>query len=204
MKAVISSTYDDQYLFFIPLVTYLWNKLGVDVICFTPRWGTKEQVKNMIVRKAIENMKCDIFYFDCPPHKMATYTQCSRLYAGSLGLPEEEILLTSDIDMAVFKIPERWCDDGFSITGCDLVPPLQYPMCYISAPAKDWRAVFGDEPYQQKLDQLLGEIEGQEFRGNYWSKDQEEAFNKIGGYAQTGYMQYNTERVPEHSLQIIE
>jgi hypothetical protein len=33
--------------------------------------------------------------------------------------------------------------------------------------------------YQQCLDELLGHIEADHFRGNYWGKDQEEAYNKI-------------------------
>ncbi len=36
MKAIISTTYDDLYLFYLPITTWAWNKLGVDVICFMP------------------------------------------------------------------------------------------------------------------------------------------------------------------------
>lgn len=34
MKAIISTTYSDQYLWYLPLTVWAWNKLGVDVVCF--------------------------------------------------------------------------------------------------------------------------------------------------------------------------
>ena len=36
MVAIISSTYDPQYIWNIPLTTYCWNRLGVSVFCFMP------------------------------------------------------------------------------------------------------------------------------------------------------------------------
>lgn len=111
--------------------------------------------------------------------KEATYAQCSRLYAGCLDVPFDETLITSDVDMAVFTIPTFI--DGFTIFGSDLVPIEQVPICYISARAVNWRKVFNlsGETYQSKLDTLLGDIECLHFRGNYWGKDQQEAWERI-------------------------
>jgi hypothetical protein len=112
--------------------------------------------------------------FDAPKNKEATYAQCSRLYAGGLDLPQDEILITSDIDMGVFKIPEM-ADGGFSVVGVDLVPDKQYPICFISAKKYLWQFIMnrGDYTYQDCLDNLLGDIECESFKGNYWGKDQE-------------------------------
>ena len=116
--------------------------------------------------------------FDSPKHKEATYAQCSRLYAASLPIPENEILIISDIDMALFNLPAYF--GGFSIYGSDLVPNSQYPMCYITADVATWITVIGAEKsYQEHLDSLLGHIEADHFRGNYWGKDQETAFKLI-------------------------
>ena len=41
MKTIISTTYNDNYLFFLPITTWSWNKLGVDVICFMPKEMTQ-------------------------------------------------------------------------------------------------------------------------------------------------------------------
>jgi hypothetical protein len=182
MKAIISTTYDNKYLYFLPIVTWLWNKLGVDVICFVPYGFTHgDEYRGNFVADYIKknNLNCNRYYFDAPKHKEATYAQCSRLYAACLDLPEDEVLVTGDIDMAMFKVPPYI--SGFTVFGADLVPQGQYPLCYLSATVKDWRAAFNlqNKTYQQALDELLGGIECENMKGNYWSKDQEEACNKI-------------------------
>ena len=186
MKAVISSTYDSKYLYFIPITVWCWNKLNVDVICFMPYSDymgveAKNQVPAQAIRDTLakNNLRCELHYFNSPEHKRATYSQCSRLYASCLDLPEEEILVTSDADMALFRLPPYI--GGFTVLGHDLVPQGQFPMCYISAKVKDWRRAFNLRgfTYQQCLDGLLGDIDCDNMRGNYWAKDQEEAYFRI-------------------------
>jgi len=133
--------------------------------------------------------------FNAPEHKEATYSQCSRLYGACLDLPLDEILITSDVDMAVFKLPPYIDDNTITIFGSDLVPKNQFPVCYATAKVKYWGEVMGVfdtdynpvqgdfisskiKTYQEKLDELLGGIECESFRGNYWGKDQEELYNK--------------------------
>lgn len=190
MIAVISSNYDDKYLWNIPLVTWGWNRLGVDVICFLPQLFRDGKIQNNagdkldLIESVINEKELNIKYhtFDCPEHKEATYTQCSRLYGGCLDLPEDEILVTSDVDMFVFEKPPY--KGGFTIFGADLVPEKQYPMCYVSATVYDWRAAFqlDGKTYQSCLDELLSNIESTSMRSDYWAKDQEEIFNKISKY----------------------
>lgn len=208
MKSIISSTHDDKYLFFLPIVTYCWNKLGVDVICFMPIYRMPQQsARTALVDNTLRviNAKIEVHQFDCPEHKESTYAQCSRLYAACLDLPEDEILITSDIDMAVFNgissllnpqidgIPNDAIDFALSIFGSDLVPPNQYPMCYARSSVRGWRSAMklyygstSENPksemklnvktYQQCLDNLLGELDCENMRGNYWAKDQETLF----------------------------
>jgi len=197
MKAVISTTYDDKYLYFLPIVTFLWNKLGVDVICFAPRFdGERQDINNkmlLVLELFCKNHKNRIEYFSASEHKEATYAQCSRLYGACLDLPEDEVLITSDIDMGVFNsdyLKQKLAT--FDIFGTDLVPVGQYPMCYISATVRNWRLIMGIgyhndkngnrylKTYQQCLDELVGVIECQDFRGNQWSLDQDTAFKAIG------------------------
>lgn len=190
MKSVISTTYDNNYLFFLPIVIWCWNKLGVDVICFMPEPNDDKKVEKVsFVKDRMRNKSgsydfksWQINTFCCPEHKEATYAQCSRLYAACLDLPEDEILMTSDCDMALFKIPQN-AGSHISVFGNDLVPHNQVPICYISADVKEWRRVFkiNGRTYQECLDDLLGNIEAEHFRGNYWGKDQEESYNNIFG-----------------------
>lgn len=189
MKAVISSSHDDKYYYFIPIVVYLWKKLGVDVICFTEGLNfpvvTEEDEK--WVRKAhlVEHYtKGSGLIFKAvlaPKNKMCTYLQCSRLYGACLDLPEDEVIITSDIDMAVFKVPPFAHLGGFTVLGADLVPDGQLPMCYATATVKDWRDAFelNGITYQQALDRLLGEDECQDYRACRWSVDQEQLRIKI-------------------------
>lgn len=185
MKAVISSTYDDQYFFFLPITTWLWNKLGVDVICFLPEPkdedGYKE--KRLLVSVTLKKTQSNgtWHFFSAPEHKQATYAQCSRLFGACLDMPEDdEILITSDIDMGLFKIP-RNDRHHFVVVGMDLVPTGQVPMCYLSATKKEWKRRFeiGYKSHQQCLDEMLGHEEMLDMRGNLWSRDQEHAANMI-------------------------
>jgi hypothetical protein len=120
--------------------------------------------------------------FKAPEHKEATYAQCSRLYGACLDLPEDEILITSDVDMAVFKVP-MYGGTGIGIVGLDLVPKNQVPICYIYGEVNQWRKRFeiNHKTYQECLDDLLGNVDSISMRGDYWGKDQEEAYNKIFG-----------------------
>ncbi len=204
MKAVISSTYDSKYLYFLPITVFCWNKLNVDVICFMPDLyldgaNLEEEEKLDLIGKVCKEQGLKISYntFSAPEHKEATYAQCSRLYGACLDLPEDEVLVTSDIDMAVFSglidVMGRINSDDYTknmmtVLGKDLVPEGQIPVCYTWASVKEWRKAFiyiygkgaydteGVKTYQQYLDLLLGDIETENFRGNYWSKDQEELF----------------------------
>jgi len=179
--AIISTTYDSKYLYFLPITTWCWNKLGVDVICFVPIEKTgSDYDKISLAMEYCNNYKLSVYQFEAPEHKEATYAQCSRLYGACLDLPENEILITGDIDMAMFKVPE-YTSGAFNIFGSDLTPPKQFPICYLMATVKEWRDAFdlNGKSYQECLDGLLGSIEAESFRGNYWCKDQEEAYNKI-------------------------
>lgn len=188
MKAIISTTYDDKYLFFLPIVCFTWNKLGVSVICFMPYLNTSDENKKIdLINDTLRLLDIKIQYagFASSKDKEATYAQVSRLYAACLDLPEDEILVTSDCDMILFKNPMpdfgKWNDNEFKIFGADLVPEKQFPICYIGGSVKSWRDTFDlrGKTYQQKLDSLLGKIKCDNMRGNYWAKDQEEAYNKI-------------------------
>lgn len=199
MKSIISTTFDDKYLFFVPICTWCWNKIGVDVICFYPIHKAEENELSDVLNdlkkmRLIEDLKQNknIFplwdnlllrsYFS-PKHKQATYAQCSRLYGAAIkDLPEDEILITSDVDMCVFNgdyIKQKVAD--FDIFGSDLVPQKQIPLCYISASVKNWRTAMktNDRTCQQCLDDLVGVIECEHFRGNQWSLDQGTAYDKI-------------------------
>ena len=203
MKAIISTTYSDTYLYFLPIVTYCWNKLGVDVICFMPYLkdgidgydpDKDKRAKYTLIIDTLDNLGIELQTapFSAPEHKEATYAQVSRLYGACLDLPEDEVLVTADADMAFFSkdCVSRWNNLYHPIIfGADLVPDGQYPMCYAAMTVKQWRMVTKSEgkTYQQCLDEELGGLDSLHFRGNFWSRDQELLYNKLNGTSQVSY-----------------
>lgn len=193
MKAILSTTYDDRYFFFLPIVAWSWNKIGVDVINFLPAAASDTDYnkylewlpRTNLIHNTIHDMgiKCEFQYFNCPDHKAATYAQCSRLYGACLDLPEDEILVTADVDMAIFGKYLFTKHATLDIYGADLVPEGQVPMCYVSAPVSYWRGIMdiNGRNLQECLNELVGSIECEHFRGNQWSLDQGTLYKQLFG-----------------------
>lgn len=190
MKSVYSSSDNSVYDFFIPIAAYSWKRLSVDSIVFVP------EAKSSRLQYCINTSKLlypEIKFYDvkCLKHKESTFLQCSRLYAAALDLPEDEVLVTSDVDMGVFTrgifdtLTHHLFNDGvdISILGSDLVPDKQLPMCYLIGKAGRLSEIYGinGRTYQQCLDDLLGDIDSTTMRSDYWAKDQEEAWERIYG-----------------------
>jgi hypothetical protein len=187
VKAIFSSTYTPQYAFFIPFAAYSWEKLGVESICFIPQEPNDLHfdVGMMLAQQFSPATK--FFKFNSPNHKQATYAQLVRLFAGTLpNIPEEEPLIISDVDMAVFsqELISPFPEFGIHAWGTDLVPEGQLAMCYVSMPKWKWRQVMNtdNKTYQEMLDEHLGHIECDHFRGNYWAYDQEQLSNHVSKY----------------------
>lgn len=215
MKAILSSTYNDIYLFNLPIVAWAWERLGVGIIWFRPKvhYGyspeeasvdlRKLRLMDMTVLRTLRLSDVQFYEFDCSPEKAATYAQVSRLFGCCLDLPEDEILVTSDIDMMVLKKSPMTGDISLqysqvkdetdvkyiTVLGADLVPEGQYPMCYVTGRVGDWRKLMGakGKSYQECLDEQLASLEAEHFRGNYWSRDQELLWKAVNRNKSVGY-----------------
>lgn len=193
MKAILSCTPDDAYSFSLPFAVYSWYLCGINSMVFIP--DTPYDLSNAEVLRfgyamgTTERICPTVRFerFEAPPHKQATYAQCARLYAAADRDIKEDILITTDVDMCVFN-GDYWgefdYDAAINIIGADLTPPGQYPICYISAPVVAWRNFMqiNRRPLQKCLDDLLGNIEAENFRGNYWAKDQETVHTQLQSY----------------------
>ena len=187
MTAVLSVTYDDLYLFNLPFAVYSWHKVNAGSLIIAPYVTRDAAAKVEAVDRCMRAIGCHFRwkYFASTKDKEATYAQCARLYAASIPyLDVDETLVTADADMCVFD-PDFWHQfegqESVNIIGADLVPENQVPMCYITAPVFGWWTFMKirTRRFQQCLDDLLDGIETDNFRGNYWAKDQEEAYNRI-------------------------
>lgn len=193
MTAILSCTADDLYSFNLPFAVYSWHKIGVDSIVFFPvqnyHFSGSAYIRFIKATEMCSNIAPSVKFipFVCQPDKVATYAQCARLYAAGIKDLNTDILITADADMCVFN-REYWenfdYNGAVNIIGADLVPPGQFPMCYIAAPLVGWRNFMdiGRRSPQQCLDDLLGHLEAEHFRGNYWAKDQETIFNALEGH----------------------
>lgn len=190
MIAVVSSTYDSKYFYFLPIISWCWHKLGVKTICFLPEPSGVEQLKDMAKREHLvskvlkeQGVIGNWFQFSCPENKQATYAQCSRLYAAALDFPDDEVIIVGDIDMILIRTDfiVKSEHDFFDIYGADLVPDGQLPMCYAVGTVKTWRRFFTKgRTYQECLDAELGHEEMENMRGNLWSRDQELLAKGVG------------------------
>lgn len=195
--AVISTTYDPKYLWYLPVVTWVWNKMGYNVICFMPRNENISSLLYLVNSVQVEvGLKQKHIFFNAPENKQPTYAQCSRLYAAALDLPEDDVLVVSDADMFVFN-PSYFHEPVkglIDVYGADLVPPKQYPMCYLVGQVGTWRTLIGEGTPQEHLDRELGHINSASMRSDYWSRDQELAFNKLNDDDVIDYRLFNRAR----------
>jgi hypothetical protein len=190
MTAVLSCTADDLYSFNLPFAVYSWHKIGVNCLVLRPT-DVYDGDNGAVFRLGFAMGWCTrvapgtgFYTFVAPKDKIATYAQCARLYAAAINNLDTDILITSDADMCVFD--QAYWDQfdlnaAVNLIGTDLVPPGQVPMCYIAAPLVGWRNIMeiGNRMLQQCLDDLLGSLEAEHFRGNYWAKDQETAYRQL-------------------------
>lgn len=190
MKAVISTTFDDLYFFYTPIVLWSWKKIGCETILITPSYPPQEKglyERSLLAFSTCAKQNCYPINlcFEAPDHKKATYAQCARLFGAAFPLRDDkEVLITGDIDMAVFNEAyfAQANNECINVFGADLVPPNQYPICYISMPATTWRTVMGIEngtTVQKYLDELVGVIECEHFRANQWALDQDTIYKRL-------------------------
>ena len=75
--AVISTTYDPKYLWYLPVVTWVWNKMGYNVICFMPRNENISSLLYLVNSVQVEvGLKQKHIFFNAPENKQPAYDQC--------------------------------------------------------------------------------------------------------------------------------
>ncbi len=149
--AVISSTKHDTYLFYVPIVTWMWKKFGWEVCCFFC------DDKSESILSKFNSLKCNIIpntaildtchSVDKEAFKSIrseTVMQCVRLYAANLFYTFNncDFIMTSDADM--LPLSNYWHFDETKIItwGRDLTD-YHFPMCYIGMSPEKWTEVMG-------------------------------------------------------------
>lgn len=173
---VVSTNNNPQYKFFVPIVEWMWNKLGWDVCTLIHVGATDGNTPSMPLD--VNRHNSDNWYGNLrllipvvPGLRSETIAQASRLYAAS-RLPDDALIMTSDMDM--LPLGDHWKPnpDNITVYGHDLTWHSYFPMCYIAMTGAKWKQVMN----------LTGDIPGDMLRdaketGMPFSNDWEQWWN---------------------------
>jgi hypothetical protein len=140
---VISSNLNDDYLFYVPIVTWAWNKLGWNVIFLSPNY--EKQPKYILVHNLFITLNEQNIHYTWERNEFEyneiSICQISRLYTVDIGkFWILDYILTSDADM--MPLSDYWTVVYSEIRcyGKDL-SDVHYPICYIGMSVSEWKRV---------------------------------------------------------------
>lgn len=174
-KVILSTDDNDHYLFFAPIISFVWLRMGFHPFIMMMN---SETPKSQYVISKLPAGVMDLKPID--GYRNSTVVQASRLYWPRTS---EDYCLISDIDMLPLNRDYFYRDfDKVNVFGADLLGFKQYPMCYIGMTGDKWQEVM-----QYKGD-IQGNIEN-DLKANlspnndnfdqYWFYDQELITKKI-------------------------
>lgn len=174
----ISSNGSNDYLFYLPIVTWAWNKLGWEVLTMicNSEHPTFEQRKKLVIESSLEFAGVENYYIDIPKIKGVreeTLTQCARLYAANLA-DFNYMVMTSDADM--LPLSDYWKPNPVHFTsyGRDL-SDKHFPICYLAGTTKSWQTLMrlsGNLKYDMRQDlELRKDVHSDKWE-EYWQCDQ--------------------------------
>lgn len=181
-KVILSTNDHDNYLFFLPLVCWMWGKFDFESIVIMPDKRTEK------VRYVLKNTYAQVeFFTPTTTYREDTLVQVSRLYAGCLDIPDNEYLLTSDVDMLPLSPYFFQWFDQINYFGHDLTGYGHIPICYIGMMAEKWREIMsikkGDDIVKMMCDEMISypQALGGDFQ-QYWFTDQNIITQKLRSY----------------------
>lgn len=187
--AVISTNENDDYLFYVPLVCYCWNKLSIGVfVMFNVSKDEKSQAKKNLVEN-LPQLDYDNTFYDIPKitgMRQEMVTQCSRLYVVDLT-HYNCLFITSDSDL--IPLSKYWQPDEneFTAYGRDL-SDRHYPICFLSANRKKWTELMnltGNFKADMERDLLpRQDVHSDKFE-DYWQVDQNLVAEKLSNFKLT-------------------
>lgn len=215
-KVILSSNYNLDYLFYLPITSFVWNHFGFDCVTFLAEEHDMQQVKPEL-RKYIEGItvsktKSQLYYLPAAkPVRSETVAQISRLFGAAVVEDENEYLITGDIDMIPLNSYLYRDFDKRNLYGQDLTDYTQWPMCYVGMSCKNWREFLGIE-YLNAMAQIMAALQEYAHKSasqkweEYWDTDQayltdkiklfgpEKFQNIIRGRERTGYAYKRVDR----------
>ncbi len=186
-KVILSSTYDDDYLFYVPITAWVWKYFGFDAVVFVPKGGTP--LFKLVLDYTLSTTNF-VYFEPSNVYSPARLAQCSRLFAGCMDfIAEDEYCLLGDIDM--IPLSDYFCRDFDKINyfGHDLTGFEHIPMCYVGMTKQAWKSVMGlsqanavsAQPLLRAtfIDHMLRAME--QYTDN-WGLDQDILTDRMRGY----------------------
>jgi hypothetical protein len=156
MKQVITSTdLNKDYSFFIPIIYFAWKNLGYDLNLFINCSVSNLMAKNNeILFKVLNELKIKSIFlhnkdYNIPQEYSWSLSPFSRLFGCYFDLPDNDYLLTTDIDM--IPLDSKWFnsidENKINIYGEDGSTGgyghSRYPICYIGMTVGKWKNLIG-------------------------------------------------------------
>jgi len=166
-KVVLSCNFNLDYLFYLPIVTLLWQKYtGFQPIVYLvgslKRWLTPSL--ELFVIKESRKLGAEIYFLPyISEYKDSTIAQLSRLYAACNVMYPNSYFLLSDIDM--LPLSRDWFNTHVEGKTMDIKYPTccgpgNYPICYVGATSIIWREMMGlqldtEIPIEKQIEKQL-------------------------------------------------
>lgn len=131
---VISVNENPEYIFYIPLVTWAWKKLG---------WIPIVQIVNTIRTPLIIKDEITMNFNQQAGYRSETVAQMARLYAACGNFEMNDYIMTSDVDMLPLSDYWKFDPDKITVWGHDLTGYQHMPICYIGMKVSRWIEVMG-------------------------------------------------------------
>jgi len=133
---VISVNENPEYLFYVPLVIWAWEKFGWKVILIAKE---ESSYTNLIWRTQSPDK---ILFVKNDKYPSAMVAQVARLYA-AINRNSDDYIMTSDADMLPLSDYWKFDSDKITVWGHDLTNYNHMPICYIGMKASRWIEVMG-------------------------------------------------------------
>jgi len=185
---VLSTNWNPDYLYYLPLTVWAWRKFGWDPIVFIEGIsnGANSELINRTIDRAILYPE---FYGGLKPHneyRSDTITQISRLYGACVV---DGYLMTGDIDMLPLSDYWKFNEEEITVWGHDLTGYGHYPICYIGMPSDKWVEVMNlnttdyNSLIKRDLDSLPQAKDPDFYK--YWFSDQDLITQRLKPFKKT-------------------
>ncbi len=145
-KVILSCNFNKDYLFYLPIVTLLWQKYTgfkpiVYLIGGAKRWLDHKALEKFVVKES-RKLGAEINFVPyISEYKETTIAQLSRIYAACSAVYPDSYFLTSDVDM--LPLSRDWFNQQQEGKSVDIKCPncgvKSYPICYVGASSAIWR-----------------------------------------------------------------